>query len=609
MDGVSKATDIDKEIKEKINDIKIMIEDSVEEETKKLGQYLIDLMKSNSLNGADIEADEEGYSSSYVAMCYEDHYYQRHAFDVIPKYMKYELDQYEIPEELADLANRFYPDYEPDSFADYIAVDKARFFEHQIKEGAMEYAWDEIHCDSDTAEREAIRRGELHIDREWTTFRESDEEDIIIDKAFSGKDDKYTKKYEKLREKLFGYFGTQFVENFIKRIINQLKKHPASENYSDSRAICTAWDEICVDWDSFIDEDAEEDFEDIIKETIFAEYNKLCKPEKMMLWYFNTYKQYSQLEEIFNDTKPESEDVRIDINTTYYGEAEETANVIWRRIMLRARNYTNYRIKAYNYDENSQDTLNEYFGDAVSEWNDKTTNELITAYRDVFEERFPLDPEKNKEILLQCLASDTPWSQDTDLLIAEEPEYEDDDEEEMVDDQDTDGTLSPWERRMSYFFPMIKDKNRIKTTYDDGTPIPNGCKSITLKPEEDLFELRMDVKDPFANELQKVIEGLNWFVVNDDGKIVIVWDNMVPVFGDVHVIANNLEDTAKQVHAMADNFESGKVLKQLTDFEGYDENGVPNNFYENIRLAEEYEKDLKALAERFEQVVKNDAEG
>ena len=134
MDGVSKATDIDKEIKEKINDIKIMIEDSVEEETKKLGQYLIDLMKSNSLNGADIEADEEGYSSSYIAMCYEDHYYQRHAFDVIPKYMKYELDQYEIPEELADLANRFYPDYEPDSFADYIAVDKARFFGKAIED-------------------------------------------------------------------------------------------------------------------------------------------------------------------------------------------------------------------------------------------------------------------------------------------------------------------------------------------------------------------------------------------------------------------------------------------------------------------------------------------
>lgn len=81
---------------------------------------------------------------------------------------------------------------------------------------------------------------------------------------------------------------------------------------------------------------------------------------------------------------------------------------------------------------------------------------------------------------------------------------------------------------------------------------------------------------------------------------------MVPVYADIHVNTNNLAGTAKQVRSMADNFESGKILDQLTAFEGYYENGVPNNFFENIRLVDEYEKDLKTLAERLDEAVKHE---
>lgn len=61
MDNTNRYDAVEKDVEDKIKDIKIIIEDAVEEETRKLGKYLIDLMKSDTLDGADIEAGEEGY--------------------------------------------------------------------------------------------------------------------------------------------------------------------------------------------------------------------------------------------------------------------------------------------------------------------------------------------------------------------------------------------------------------------------------------------------------------------------------------------------------------------------------------------------------------------
>lgn len=169
-----------------------------------------------------------------------------------------------------------------------------------------------------------------------------------------------------------------------------------------------------------------------------------------------------------------------------------------------------------------------------------------------------------------------------------------------VDDNDSETEheeLSPWDRRLSYFFPIMKDKSRINIAQD-------GSRSITLRPDENLDAMIKSAYTPFEEELSKIIEGLNWFVACDGDETVIVWNIMLPVYGDVHIEKKNLADTAKQVRNMVDTLDKNIIINQLVDYEGCDETGQPNNFFEIIRQSDEYEKDLKALAARLEDTIR-----
>lgn len=69
------------------------------------------------------------------------------------------------------------------------------------------------------------------------------------------------------------------------------------------------------------------------------------------------------------------------------------------------------------------------------------------------------------------------------------------------------------------------------------------------------------------------------------------------------ILGESLTDTAEQVSDMVKNLDTSIIFRQLVDFEGCDETGKPNNFYEIVRLTDAYEKDLKALSARLNEAV------
>lgn len=602
MSALEELLAIEKEISEKRGMIDELVNKMIDEESKKLGEEILGEMGTYG----DDEARDEGFNNAYIAMCYQMHYIRFHSYDQIYSYMKYSSECYELPEELRELlcGENAVPEY--NQYGEPME-DEVTSLEEEIREKALCYAMSVIREDYDTADREAMRRGEIDDSRqaeyeERNTFSNADEAMNIIDKA--GTSLPYNSlSYKDLKENLFNYFGKRFVNRFIKRVIIRLKKKSAEEYRKfvddEHHLLRTAWDVICVAWDdcygSFPDE--------LIKDESSKEYKKLNTEEKMLLWYFNTYKNNSCLEEYFDDPEKHWMGKGIIIDQVYEDEREEILDVITQRILWTAGEDSNYRIDFYR-DDYTQEMFDEYFDPA--EWDNETTEKMTEEYYSMFDEEFPLDPKTNRMLLIQCLASETPWSEETDLTIKiETPESKSENNNNGIGENNTtnDSKLSLWERRMSYFFPMIKDKTRIETKNEDGTPLPEGLVNIELFPDEDLEVLRKSALTTFAEKLDDIVQGLNWFIANDDGRIVIVWDNMIPVYGDVYVKTESLTDTAEQVSDMVKNLDTSIIFRQLVDFEGCDETGKPNNFYEIVRLTDAYEKDLKALSARLNEAV------
>lgn len=415
MTALDELLAIEKARTENKSNINKLIDKMVNEESDRLGR---DIIASLQESRSEI-ACAEGYTSDYIAVCHQTRFSEYHSYSEIMDGIYYSLKEYSLPEELRNLVN----DEDTEIICDEdgeIIKDGLTELESDITHYAHSYVMGVIQDDWETADREAVLRGEIESgrDEEYSqreTFTDSREAAIFKDKAeksYCSFNEKVTS-YEQLRSQLFKYFGVRFVKRFMNRIINNFKKQSAGKypnhNEEDDFMLRTVWDVICVSYDAW------RYFENSLRALIYDELEKLNATEKILLWYFNTYRNNSKLDLRLDRDEIGWKGAGIYIKENYNCE-EEIVNVMYQRIMWYAEDYSNYRT-LFCCDDHTQENLDQYREEALEPWENKTAVMLVAEYEQRFDEKFPLDPEKNKEVLLECVASDTPWSKDTDLTI------------------------------------------------------------------------------------------------------------------------------------------------------------------------------------------------
>ncbi len=425
MSALKELLAIEKEIEEKIKNSSNLINKMVQEEAEALGKSIIESLKDYRSD----TASNEGYMSDYIALCHQTHFYERHAYSELMNDLEYSFQEYTLPEELRKLVN----DEDTEIIYDQdgeIIKDELTELESEIVKAARSYVMGVLEKDSIIADREAVLRGEIESGREEEyrsrdTFEDSREAARFKDKAKSSdynylQDEAET--YEQLRTQLFNYFGIRFVKSIMKHVINNLKKQPANKYQNlineNDYMLRTVWDVMCThssDWSYFENE---------VRSLIYDELYKLNATERILLWYFNTYKNNSKLDLRLDCEEIGWKGAGIRIEEQYNCE-EEITDVMYQRIMWSLEEYSNYRLSFWS-DEHSQEMLEHYRGEAVEPFENKTSKELAAEYKNRFNEEFPLDAEQDKDVLLECVASDTPWSKDIDLTITIKNSQEED---------------------------------------------------------------------------------------------------------------------------------------------------------------------------------------
>lgn len=321
----------------------------LEQEAKLLGEKIL-----NDLTMPwDLTSKEDGFGNDYVAMCYQTHYRKFKTYENTVKRIESLASEYKLPYVLRKLYEDKDEVIDPET-RKYMDAELTKWTT-TIRNGAVEYVMDAFQKHRWMADREAVRRGETESERKnecskRSTFRERSEALTLIDRTdyhvscYS----EPAKDYKDMREALFQLKGTEFVWNFLWLVINKLKEMPLAgldpEKYADEHILKSVWDVVCLNWN-----DSSECPDETVKRVITDELRKMNQTDRMLLWYFNTYRYDSYLE-IYLDNSWERWTgcgVKITKNDDYKEAYEEISDVVAQRIFWYAGECKNERVEEY----------------------------------------------------------------------------------------------------------------------------------------------------------------------------------------------------------------------------------------------------------------------
>ena len=318
----------------------------LEQETKILGEKIL----NDLAMPWDHTSKEDGFENDYVAMCYQTHYKKFKSYENTVKRIESVASEYKVPYVLRKL----YEDKD-----ETVSPERRKYMDEElmewtttIREGAVAYVTDHFRKYRWMADREAVRRGETESERKnecskRSTFRERRDALNLTNRTeyfFS----EPAKDYKDLREALFQLKGTEFVRDFLWRVIYKLKEMPLAdydpEKYADEHILKSVWDIVCLNWNN-----SRECPDEAVKRAITDELRKMSQADRMLLWYFNTYRYDSYLENYLDDScdRWTGGGVMITKNDDYKEAYEEISDVVAQRIFWYAGECKNERVEQY----------------------------------------------------------------------------------------------------------------------------------------------------------------------------------------------------------------------------------------------------------------------
>ena len=333
----------------------------LEEETKNLGNTILNDLSS----GRGSISKEEGFGNDYIAMCYQTHYKKYESYERIVKHIEYWASAYVLPYVLRKL----YEDKD-----EVVTPEQRKCMDAElmkwtttISEGAVAYVMEYFTKGRWIADREAVRRGEKESERKnecskRSTFRERRDALRLIDRTGFYFEEP-AKDYKDLRDALFQIKGTEFVRNFLWLVINKLKKMPLADlgpgKYADEHILESVWDVVCLNWNN-----SGECPDGIVKSVINDELRKMSQADRLLLWYFNTYRYDSYLENYLDDSwdRWSGCGVMVTKNDDYKEAYEEISDVVAQRIFWYAGECENERVEQHKAIKKLAAELVEYHG-------------------------------------------------------------------------------------------------------------------------------------------------------------------------------------------------------------------------------------------------------
>ena len=317
----------------------------LDEQTRILVGQILNYLSSEH---GDI-SKEDGFGNDYVAMCYQTQYKKYKSYEIINKKIEAVIFDYELPYELRVL----YLDKEGITDPERIQIidEEITTWRKLIQSRAREQVLKIFQNDHETANREAIWRGEKESKRknecaERRSFYLYDDACRLKRKTDYMVYNDYVRDQNEFVATLMYLKGNELVKNLVLKIIEKLKKKPSSEinhkKYDDESILKTVWDVICVYW-----KDSTECPDEIVKNEIRRELEILSHTDKMVIWFFNTYRDDSCLEMYLDDKANRWTGYGIHINEEHAELYDEVADVVAQRIFWYAGKCKNERAEHY----------------------------------------------------------------------------------------------------------------------------------------------------------------------------------------------------------------------------------------------------------------------
>lgn len=318
----------------------------LEEETKNLGNTILNEL---SLGRGSI-SQEEGFGNDYIAMCYQTHYKKYKSYDRIVKHIEYQASAYVLPYVLRKLYEDKDEVVDPEQ-RKYMDAELMKWTT-TISEGAVAYVMEFFTKGRWIADREAVRRGEKESERKnecskRSTFRERRDALSLTDRTEHLLSEP-AKEFKDMREALFQIKGTEFVWNFLRLVIDKLNKMPLADlgpgKYADEPILKSVWDVVCLNWNN-----SQECPDGVVKSVINEELGKMSQADRLLLWYFNTYRYDSYLENYLDDSwnRWTGCGIMITKNDDYKEAYDEISDVVAQRIFWYAGECKNERAGQY----------------------------------------------------------------------------------------------------------------------------------------------------------------------------------------------------------------------------------------------------------------------
>ena len=295
------------------------------------------------------DSKEDGFGNDYVAMCYQTQYKKYTSYGIVKNQIDTRISNYNIPYPLRML----YLDKEGITDPEHIKMmdNEIETWTNLIRTRAREQLSKIFLNDHEIANREAIWRGEKESKRknecaERRSFYNYDDAAKLRRKADYTAYGNLVHDHNEFSATLMHLKGTELCKKLILKIVEKLKKKPASEvnreKYDDEHILKTVWDVICVYW-----KDSTECPDEIVKNEIKRELEKLSQTDKMLLWFFNTYRDDSCLEMYLDDKGNRWTGYGIQINKEHAELYDEVADVVAQRIFWYASKYKNEQAEYY----------------------------------------------------------------------------------------------------------------------------------------------------------------------------------------------------------------------------------------------------------------------